>query len=444
MSVDTIFLSREILVIVLSAIGGAVISSTLTCIPGLHVYNVIGLMFLILNLSIWPPEVIVPFFTGMIVGYAMLSTVPSIFLAAPDESALFIVLPGQKYLMCGRGYEGTMITTFGGITGLFTLLFFVGPIAPKLLPVARTVFQPHVHWILWCIICFMLMSEWPKGGTMGNGGLAKLWDAWKSTGAGLLTFLLSGLLGFVLLYRSPIPLNIAFQNLMPAFVGLFTVPWLILNIVSGIKVPRQKVTCSPELNVSSILRGTFAGGLGGGFAAFFPVISGGIGGFLSGHATALRDDRAFLVSQGCSKLVYYVGGFLLLFVPGLGITRGGGAWLMRGLYVPASYHDYYMALASAAIAGAVSFFLIGPLTYGIIQLMEKFNYRYISFISMILIMTIIVFIAGLMGLAVTLVAGAIGLIPVLSGSRFPTCSISFPSRSMRASVRVHRSGREGD
>ncbi|MDD4871637.1 MAG: tripartite tricarboxylate transporter permease [Kiritimatiellae bacterium] len=410
-----------ILKIIISTITGSLISSVLTCIPGLHIYNVIGLMLIMLNIFTWPPEVIVPFFTGMIVGYAMLSTVPSVLLAAPDESALFIVLPGQKYLMYGRGYEGTMLTTFGGLAGLFLLLFVVGPIAPKLLPVARVVFQPHVHWILWCVICFMLMSEWPKGGTMGQGGLAKLWDSWKSTGAGLLTFVLSGLLGFILLYRSPISPAVAFQNLMPAFVGLFTIPWLILNIVSGVKIPKQRMTCSSGLTASSLLRGTFAGGLGGGFAAFFPVVSGGVGGFLSGHATALRDDRAFLISQGCSKLVYYVGGFLLLFVPGLGIARGGGAWLMRGLYVPGSYHDYYMALASIAIAGAVSFILIGPLTRGIILLMERFSYRYLSLVSMILIVAIVCFVTGLAGFAIMLVAGGIGLIPVLSGSRRMNC-----------------------
>ena len=409
-----------IITIIASAVCGAVASSILACIPGLHVYNVMGLV-LLSGYMPDSPDIVVPLFTGMIVGYAIISTLPSIFLAAPDESALFIVLPGQKYLMCGRGYEGSVITACGSMAGLFILLLLAAPLAPSLLSVARTVFRPHLHWILWCVICFMLMSEWPKGGSFGDGGIAKFIDGWKATGAGLITFLLSGLLGFILLYRSPISSSVAFQNIMPAFVGLFTLPWLLLNIVSGVVMPRQKIDRMAELNAVSMVRGVFAGGLGGGFAAFFPVVSGGVGGFLAGHATALRDDRAFLVSQGVSKLVYYVGGFLFLFVPGLGMGRGGGAWLMRGIYVPGSYHDYYLALASMAIAGAVSLLLVGPLSYGMIRIIERSSFNFLSIVSLILVVVIVFVITGWCGEFVMLVAGGIGLIPVLFGSRRMNC-----------------------
>jgi putative membrane protein len=407
-------------VTILASVAGAMIASVLACVPGLHVYNVIGLFLLSGSMAV-SPGILVPLMTGMIVGYAVMSTLPSVFLAAPEESALFIVMPGQKYLMCGRGYEGVMLTACGSLAGLLILLFVVAPIASKLLPVARIVFQPHAHWILWCVICFMLMSEWPKGGAFGQGGIEKFIDGWRATGAGLFTFLLSGLLGFIILYRSPVPAAVAFQNLMPAFVGLFTLPWLIMNIVSGVRIPRQAISCSGDLGVVSLIRGAVAGGLGGGFAAFFPVVSGGVGGFLAGHATALRDDRAFLVSQGASRLVYYAGGLMLLFVPGLGIARGGGAWLLRGIYVPGSYHDYYMMLASMAIAGAASFIMIGPLSRGMILLLEKTNYRRLSVLSLALVTSIVLLVTGLPGLMVMFVAGATGLVPILLGSRRMNC-----------------------
>jgi putative membrane protein len=151
------------------------------------------------------------------------------------------------------------------------------------------------------------------------------------------------------------------------------------------------------------------------------VISGGVGGFLAGHATAMRDDRAFLVSQGTSKLVYYAGGFLLMFVPGLGIARGGGAWLMRGIYMPGSYHDYYMVLSSMAIAGAVSFVMVGPLSRGMMTLIERVSYRHLSLFSLGLMVLIVFLMTGWSGLMVMVVAGGIGLIPVLFGSRRMNC-----------------------
>ena len=161
----------------------------LACVAGLHVYNVLGLAAVGVHRlagqgTVVPTEVTLPFAVGMVVGYSVLNTLPSVLLAAPDESALFTVLPGQKYLMAGRGYEGVMLTTFGGLVGLVVLVVFVGPAAPRLLPPAQAILRPHMHWIIWCVIAFMLMSEWPKGGYRGQGGWSRFLDSWKSTGAG--------------------------------------------------------------------------------------------------------------------------------------------------------------------------------------------------------------------------------------------------------------------
>ena len=84
-----------------AALAGTVLSSFLSCIPALHIYNVAGLVVL-LALKVQgtvPGEVLAMFMLGLVVGYAMLNTIPSVFFGAPDDSTLFVVLPGQKYLM---------------------------------------------------------------------------------------------------------------------------------------------------------------------------------------------------------------------------------------------------------------------------------------------------------------------------------------------------------
>lgn len=359
--------------VILFSVIGVLFSCLPACLPGVHIYNIIGLFVLMAHSlsanGIVPlPEVLIPFFAGMMVGYAMLNTIPSIFLSAPDESALFTVLPGRKYLMRGRGYEAVMITAAGGLMGLFVVVLVFGLPTQHFLVFVRKVLSPHFHWIIWCVIGFMLMSEWPKGGTRGVAGWGKFFDAWKSIGIGLITFLLSGFFGFILFYRSPLSVEASFQNLMPAFIGLFTLPGLIMNLAGRFKMPEQTYDCSVDGNNDALLKGTVAGALGGGFAAFFPVITGGVGGFLAGHATSIHDDRSFLVSQGVSKLIYYVGGFIFLFVPGVNMMRGGAASMMSGLYVPYTKYDYYMVLAAVAIAGACAYFLMSPLAKFVLKL----------------------------------------------------------------------------
>jgi putative membrane protein len=256
-------------IVLLSVTAGTVITSVISCLPGLHIYNVMGALvlgILALDGTEWaiPALVYLPAMTGMVVGWSMLNTIPAVLLGTPDESAMFTVMPGQKYLMAGRGYEGTMITAVGGLAGAFFLVLVVAPLAPRYLPVSQEVLRGHMHWVLWVIITFIIMSEWPKGGNRGPAGWAKFFDAWKTLLAGIATFLLAGFLGFILLTRSPVSHEVAFQNIMPAFVGLFAIPWCLLNIISAANVPKQRLAKSLEVDGDVILRSVWSGGLGGG------------------------------------------------------------------------------------------------------------------------------------------------------------------------------------
>lgn len=412
--------------VIVSSFAGAVVASAAACVPGLHVYSLLGLLYMVFHRWIAsflevPSEVMISLTAGMVTGYAVVNTIPSIMLAAPDESAFFTVMPGNKFLREGRGYEAVMITSAGAVAGLLLLVFVLGPAAPHILPAAWYVLKDHTRWILWCVICFVLMSEWPKGGMAGQGGFRRFLDGWRSTGAGILVFALSGTLGLVLFNRSPVAADVAFQNLMPAFTGLFTLPVLIINLLSESKMPKQNISENISLDTAVVMRGSLAGCLGGGFAAFFPVITGGVGGLLAGHAAALRDDRSFLVSQGASKLVYYAGCFIISFVPMLSTTRGTAARLMRCVYNPGRYADYYMVLGAVGLAGMTSFFLVGPLAKATIRFMERYGYRKLSAWSFAVAVSVVLICTGLPGLGVMTVAAGIGLMPLLFGTRRMNC-----------------------
>jgi putative membrane protein len=412
--------------VLLAVLAGTAIACVLGLLPGLHIYNVMGVLVLgVLGLAKAgidvPPEVYIPAMTGMVVGWSVVNTIPAVLLGTPDESALFTVLPGQKYLMSGRGFEGTMITAVGGLAGAWFLLAVVAPCAPVYLPVAQQVLKGHMHWVLWIIITFMLMSEWPKGGNRGRAGWAKFYDAWKTLLAGLATFLLSGLLGFILLTASPVSHEVAFQNIMPAFVGLFAVPWCLLNMISAADVPPQRLAKSLDLDGDVILRSVWSGGLGGGIAAYFPVVTGGVGGMLAGHACAQREERVFIMGQGVSKFIYYVGAFMLMFVPGLNLTRGGGAWMVKTLYVPAGISDYYLVLGSIAVSAGLSYLAMEPLTRLVVRFVSRFNYRHVSTVALVVIVLMVLLMTGWIGLFIAAVGTGIGLLPVLFGSRRLNC-----------------------
>lgn len=425
----------EFLHALLFALLGALVAAPLSLLPAVHIYNVAGFL-LLASAFLGPllaPEEMAMLFLGMVTAYSVLNTIPSIFFAAPDESTVFVVLPGQKYLMQGRGYEAAVLTGIGSLGGLAALLVLT-PFAPHLFPTLKAILQRHLHWILWSVIAFMLLSEWPKGTDRAPAGWRRWWDGWRSLTAGLATFLLSGLLGFVLMYRPILPVHVAYQNLLPAFVGLFAVPWVLQNLLARTSLPPQHIARSVDATPGLVLRGVFAGTLGGLFAAFFPVVTGGIGGLIAGHATAQRDDRLFILSQGASKVVYYVGGFLLFFVPGLLLTRGGMAWMLSTIWRPYGPQFFYQAAAAVLLAGTLAFLALLESAKAVARLAGQVNYRAVSAGVLAFILMVVWAVpalgewahthdgmaalqAGLAGLAACAVAAGIGLIPVLWGAR---------------------------
>jgi putative membrane protein len=300
-------------------------------------------------------------------------------------------------------------------------LLLCSPLLVKAVPLARSVLSPHLFWILVLIIAYMVMSEFPKGGDRGPNKFARLMDAWKSLGAGILTLLLSGWLGFILMRKSPVPVDYAFSNIMPAFVGLFGVPWVIQNITSGATAPKQYIPRSIDCNGFLAFRGVSAGFLGGMFAAFFPLVTGGIGGLLAGHATAQNDERSFIISQGASKFVYYVGAFMLFFVPASHLARGGLANMLRTMFTPRGYADYMMIVGAMACAGAFAFLMLGVMVRATLWVMQRTDYRYLSWATLAIMTGLVYSITGMNGISVMIVATGIGLIPVLFHSRRSHC-----------------------
>jgi len=410
------------LVPAIAAILAAAAATILACIPGLHIYNTLGLLLWIYLRTITStniaPETLIAVMVAMISAYAVGNTIPAILLAAPDESALHTVLPGQKMLQAGKGREAVLLTAHGSLAALWTILLAM-PVLPRLLPVVYDVTRPHTHWILWAIILFMLLSEWPKPIPPGRTSLHRFLLANKANTIGLAVFFLSGLLGFVLFFRSPLPFANAFLNLMPAFIGLFTLPWLLYNACSNQQPPPQPSADQDPDNAcrSSLHQGSLAGILGGGIAAFFPVITGGIGGMLAGHATALRNSQAFLVSQGASKTIYYAGGLMLFFVPELQLARGGGGWMLRTTVSPGSPHLYWLAGGAAILGGAIALLMLPLLANATLRLVHQTGYRTLSAASAAIVVALVALFSGWMGIAVMLIATGIGLLPLFHGTR---------------------------
>ena len=390
-------------------------------IPALHIYNILALfVFVQVETTLLPHHLIPYFFAGCITGYAFAGTLPAIYFSTNDDTTLFYLLPAQKFLMYGKGHEAVILSLLGSLGTAF-LILITAITLPYFLPPLKDLLISHMSWILASIGAFMLMSEWPRTTDRPKTPFARLKEAWGSLFMGIFVFFLSGFLGYIVMRGGVMNPETSFQNLMPLFLGLFAIPWLILNIISNPILPEQKIEDKAVTTYPRILRGIFAGTLGGGLAAFFPVITGGIGAFLAGHATAQRGDDVFIIGQGANRFLYYVGGFLLFFVPFLHLRRGGAAWMLNIFYSPKSYSEYFLMVGVILISAVISFYLTLKMSKIIARNIHRIPYRTLSFIIIIFIILLTLFVTGYKGLMVLFVSTGIGLLPPLFGTRRLNC-----------------------
>jgi putative membrane protein len=401
---------------------GAIVGAILALIPSLHVFNLAGIAVLLSqnNRIGLAGDQLTFLLLGALVGWTVVNVIPSVFLFAPDDANANVVLPSTKLLLRGRGIEASLMIGAGSLGALVSLVA-LAPVFEPVFRALRSILQPHFGWMLVAVIVFLVLGEWPRANDRDTSPIRRLASAWVYLGAGLLAFVLSGLLGFVLMYRSLVPTNVAFQNLLPAFVGLFSVPGLLQILFLGTKPPPQTSRLEVDLPLPLLLRGTLTGIAGGLFSGFLPVVTGGIGGLLAGHATAQRDDRLFLISQGASKIAYTVGSVLLLFVPGLTLTRGGLSSMLTTTFIPYGWRYYALAVSAIGLCGAFAFAILLGLLRVTPSFLNRVNIKIVAVASLVVaVMTTFAF-TNVGGVLTLLVATTIGLIPVLVGGRRLNC-----------------------
>lgn len=397
---------------------GVLFSCLISFLPALHIYNVIGIFLLVILKfeATMAPMQLISLCIGMIVGYSILNTVPATYFGPGDESMSYYILPSAAWVAKGRGYESIILTGVGALGGII-MLAVMAPAFLWFMPGLKTITAPHMFWIIGTVIAYMVLSEWPKGISQSESCWANFFEGWKFLGVGLITFLLSGLLGFIVMAKTMVPIDFAFQSITPVFVGLFAIPWLITNIINIGSIPKQHESPSMELDWGLVCRGTFGGFLGGFFAAFVPIVTAGVGGLMAGHATAQRDGRLFVMSYGTCKTVYYVGSFMLFFIPGLSLTRGGLAWIVTPVVSVLTMKEYALFVGLMLFSAGMAFMMLGPFTRMCIRIVEKIEYYWVSVIALVLVIPGVYSFTGWGGMAIMAVSTGIGLLPVMFQAR---------------------------
>ncbi|WP_048055712.1 tripartite tricarboxylate transporter permease [Methanotorris igneus] len=182
----------------------------------------------------------------------------------------------------------------------------------------------------------------------------------------LVITLLSGIFGVITLYKNP-----SFNCTLTAiFTGMFGIPILINNLKTA-RIPHQIITF-PDFKLS-FLKSAFFGSVGGFLRIFLPGVGGAQVNYFLSKLIRETDIRNFIVSQGSITLANEVFSIFALFLIGTG--RSGVAKAIKNLNIDV---DLFQLIPSIIIASSISFVVLLYLSKFILLKMQKINFKKIS------------------------------------------------------------------
>ena len=382
-----------IIELIIALIVGVMVGTFTGITPGIHI-NLVSALLLATTTTFLlgiQPLALVIFLVAVAITHTFVDFVPSIFLGAPDEDNFLSILPGHQMLIKGNAYSAVILTLYGSLIaiGLILILtplflFFLS----KVYPYAQII-MPYIL----LIACFFLIYFEKNNRLMA-----------------IIIFLLAGFLGYATLN---LPMK---ENLLPMFTGLFGISSLITSIAKKQKIPAQKII--PLKNITlpkkSFLKAISASIIASPLCSFLPGLGSGQAAVIGSEVIGELNQKEFLVLLGAVNTLVVGLSFITFYT--INRTRTGVAVAISKL-IDLTLGDIYVIISTIAIAGLLSFFITIKISKLFAKKIDKINYRNLSLAIITLLVAIILFFTGWLGLLVALISSCLGLTCILLGIR---------------------------
>ena len=376
-----------ILEIIIGLILGILTGIITGLVPGIHVNLVATTLFALspMLLKHFDPLILSVYIMALAVTHSFLDTIPSIYLGAPENENALAVLPGQKMLLQGEGYQAVKITILGTYIGLITAICLIPLfllIASRLYPVLK----PVLVYLLIALISFMLLKE-----------KNKFWS--------IFLFFISGTLGMIVF---SIPnLN---EPLFPMLSGLFGVSGLLISFFENTKIVPQKITENIDLKPKELIKAISGSSIAVFFIQFFPGLGPAQGAVIANQLMRNLKDKAYLALIGAMGTMSVV--FSLVTFYALNKAKDGTIVVMSKL-MQIDLGSFLILIFVFLVAGSVALFLTLFFAKLFSRMISKVNYKMLVLSIILLVALITFFINGFIGIIVLMTATAIGLIAPL-------------------------------
>ncbi|MFH1669794.1 MAG: tripartite tricarboxylate transporter permease [Candidatus Woesearchaeota archaeon] len=359
--------------------------------PGIHI-NLVSLILLSSSpilLQYTNPIVLCCFIIAMSVTHTFLDAVPSIFLGAPDADQALNVLPGHRLLLQGKGFEAVKLTVIGS---LLSLLFAIA-LTPILIPFSRFIYpliKDYIGYLLIATVLFMILKD-------------------KNKLLNAIIFLMSGILGLLVLNMPKLD-----DPLFPLLSGLFGTSMLIFSLSQKVTIPEQSFEETLKIEKQEIAKAVGAGTFAGTLTGLFPGLGPSQGAVLASQLTKGLSEYGFMILVGGIGTVNFVFSLVTLYT--LEKARNGAVIVISKLLGEYTLIALFIFACTALIAAAAATFLALKISKLFGKAISKVNYPLVVCSVITLIVLLVFYFSGFLGLLVLITATAVGMVPELTGT----------------------------
>jgi len=319
----------------------------------------------------------------MAITHTFVDFIPSVFLGCPDTDTELAILPGHELLKKGQGYQAVLLTCYGSLLSIFTLILILFPFLFMINKIYNFLQTPYFMAIILITISLILV----------------LLERKKFTA--LFAFLLSGFLGYCVLNFPALE-----QPLLPLLTGLFGGSMLILSIKNKIQIPEQKIS-KPIGEIKKFLSQAFLGSLiASPLCSFLPGLGSGQAAII-GNTIIPSNKKGFLVLLGATNTLVMAFSFITLYT--ISKTRTGAAVAIKEIIDVLTLETLLIIIGTVIISGIISFFITKYLAKIFSTKIKDFNYTKISIGTLIILFIVVFFVSGIVGVAVLIASTLTGI-----------------------------------
>jgi putative membrane protein len=361
---------------ILLALTIGILAGTLTGLtPGIHI-NLIGALLISTLLLPLEPIHLIIFIISMSITHTFIDFIPSIMLGCPDTDTELGILPGQKLLQKGKGYEAILLTTYGSLIAIFILAIIAFP--------SLFLIKQGFHFIEKIIPYFLIIIS------------IILISTEKRKLTALKIFLLTGFLGYSITF---LEIN---QPLLPLLTGLFGSSILIQSIKNKTTIPKQILT-KPIIKIKKPI---IASLLSAPLCSFLPGLGSGQAGLI-GNLITKNNNKEFLTLLGITNTL--VMGFSIITLFAINKTRTGSAAFIEEIIPNLDLKYLILILIAIILSGVISFYLTLWLGKIISLNVTRINYQTLAFVTLGILILVIGLVSRILGLGIFVISTLTGL-----------------------------------